>query len=105
VVIGVPARGAEEPGAAAPPLLPMALAPEPPALLADGVDGGSLKGVIAPRVVAFGAPGPLDPPRGGKAAPPPARAIGCQGVLMPDSVESEAEAGLRGSQSPAWAFA
>ena len=87
VVIGEPARGAEEPGAvsAAPPLSGLALAPGPPALLAAGVDGGRTSGVMAPRVVAFAAAGALDPPRGGKANPPPARAIGCQGALRPDS--------------------
>jgi len=104
---GAVAIGAEEPRAAAAgtPLLPLALAtaaksaPEPPALLAPGVDAGRRNGLIALRVVGVAVLGPPDPPRGGKAAPPPVRAIGCQGVLMPDSADSAAEAGRRVSQS------
>jgi len=107
VAIGEPARAvcADKPTAAAAPLLPLALAtaarsaPEPPALLAPGVDAGRLNGLIALRVVGVAVLGPPDPPRGGKAAPPPVRAIGCQGVLMPDSAESAADAGRRVSQS------
>ena len=55
----------------------------PPALLAAGVDAGKRNGVIAPRPTARAGPEALDPPRGGSAAPPPARWAGCHWVEMP----------------------
>ena len=110
------ATPADEPATApepAPLTLPL-LAPitaaesaaDAPELLAPGAGGGRRKGVNCPRTrAAVDGSAPLpDPPRGGSAAPPPARATGCQGFEMP-WLWAESELGaLRLSQSSAWGF-
>ena len=62
---------------------------------AEGMEGGRVSGVIAPRTAGADPRGPpADPPRGGKAAPPPGPLAGCQGVLSPVSVEPDSDAVL-----------
>ena len=71
--------------------LPALLAPAPAtaarraaeAPLAAGVDAGNLNGVIVPWAAPRTGPDALEPPRGGRAAPPPGPLAGCHGVEMP----------------------
>ena len=79
----VPGDAAAAPAELAPATAARRAAEEPPALLAAGVEAGSRKGVIAPRVDARAGPDALEPPRGGRAAPPPGRLAGCHGDEMP----------------------
>ena len=79
----VPAEAAAVPALLAPATAARRADEAPPALLAAGVDWGNRNGGIAPLVDARAGPGALDPPRGGRAAPPPGPLAGCHGVEMP----------------------
>ena len=51
--------------------------------LAAGVDAGSLNGLMVPWAAPRAGPDALDPPRGGRAAPPPGPLAACQGDEIP----------------------
>ena len=69
---------------------------------AEGMDGGSVGRAIEPRTAGREPRGPpTDPPRGGKAAPPPGPLAGCQGVLNPVSVDPDSDGVLKVNNSSA----